>query len=406
MYFGIETLPSWQYGIAAALVLTALALTGCRTYYGYGDIVEEVGTPGPSGEPRDVRYYAVVTDRRDNTTVKCFRTHVLPKRALVEKRIVGRKEWYRDYDAWYYFENPPYNAGWNKDAWAFSKCEFFWPKHVKEESFLIQSGLKDKALKDNPLFYLFPLAGQAALVVDGIHAITISCYDVPVFLGAGMIDACLFMARCCWTGISIPCAWLWGRTFGSFGSWHLETHKPGVLRMTGYLPFVNFFAIQTPPYMTDGSNYGVEVKYDEGDQTVLERKLRVKLTPEQIALASCKVSARVLCGSGLCGSGEYTADAAGVVDLTELVRNSAAKAPAKHLTLELAVRDDSGTTVLTRRVDFTVDQVLPRQAERDLRAYRNADTDCLNKLLLSRRSHAEWHADIFNDEFALPEVGN
>ena len=385
MIFGVETGSSRRRAIAAVLALAALALTGCRTYYGYDDIVEGVETARPNGEPRNVRYYAVLTGREWKTRVKCFRQYTLPRRTLVERRIVGRRDFYSNFEGDYYLDQPPYNWGWNRDAWLLPQMPFL----------VMQLGAPDDFLYHNPLMYAIPGFGQLILVCD-----------VAMFAGAGCVDLCLLVGRSLCSGCTIAGTWLGGRLFGWAGAWNLRKHKPGVLRMTSYMPFINLFcAFQTPPYMPMRYKfahiYGEDEKFAVADQTVLARKIAVRLTPEQVALSSCKVSARVLCGGKLCGEREYTADADGVVDLTELLCRSAATASDGGLTLEFDVRDVSGRRVLTRRVDLTVDQVMPRMAVHDLRAYRDAGTDCLNKLLLSRRSHEAWKQDLFDGEFAF-----
>lgn len=376
-------------GIALLPVLALLALTGCRTYYGYDDIVAEVRTPQPSGRPRDARYHAVLTIRDDNTTVRCFQRHLLPRRTLVEKRIVGRKDYYANFEGDYYLDQPPYNWGWNRDAWLLPQLKFA----------IMNLGEPTDTLYHNPIMYLIPAVGQVFLA-----------YDVILFAGGGCVDLCLFIGKSLCSGCTIAGSWLGGRCFGWTRDWELRQHKPGVLRMMSYMPFINLFCtFQTPPYMPMRYQYAhiysEEEKFAPSDQSVLGRKIAVRLTPEQVVPPVCKVTARVFCDGEVCGSGEYTADGNGVVDLTELLRRSSANAPSPEgrMELELRLRDGAGAELLTRRVEFAVDQVMSRKAARDLRAYRDDGTDCLNKLLLSRRSHQEWRQELFGGEFAFPE---
>ena len=395
---GIESFRRWRFVPFFMAVLAVAALTGCSTYYGYDDVKYESRVPMPDGAPRDIRHYAVVTTENGEASLKCFKLFDLPKNTMSTFSIVGREEKYRDYDAWYYFENSPYNAGWNKDAWLFSQCSFFWSKAIEERAFPV-----DRNCEYWPWTSLFPpfIIGNLSL------GMLLSVLDAPVFLTASLVDSCLFIGRCCWTGVSIPCAWFCGRTFGWMGDWHLTEHQPGPLRKLSYMPFINLFIFQTPPYMTDGPNRYETVRYDESDRTVLKRTHIVTLTPEYRAHALCKVDARVLCNGQLCGSREFRTDDNGGVLLTEFLRECVAAAPltARDFSLELKLSDNDGNMLLTRKVEFKAEQVMSTAAARDLAAYRRSDTDCLNKLLLSRRSHREWRQELFADDLAIPMPG-
>lgn len=372
-------------------VLAVLSLVGCSTYYGYSDITKEVLTPLPDGAPRGVRHYVVLTAQNGNVSLQCFKRGTLPKNTLKETRIVGRKEHHRDYDAWYYLDNDPYIAGWHKDKWALSGLN---SGHVDEKGkyhkswfFVVDLG------KSNPLYYLVPVAGQVGLA-----------WDAVLFAGGACIDSCLFIVRCCWTGVSIPCAWLWGRTVSAFTeNWHLAEHKPGVLRMISYMPFINFFMLQTPPYMTTGSAYGEKILYQPDDQPVLSRTRIEDLYPTQDLYPQCKVLAGVSSGGISYGTQEFRTDDDGKVVLTDFLRECLKAAPfdSRHFTLSLRLFDGSGHEVVSRKVDFAPEHVMSAVAANDLAAYRNGGTDCLNRLLLSRRSHTEWRRKLFADDLAL-----
>ena len=309
---GNNTLPV-RVMSAVVPVLAALWLTGCRTYYGHDDICEVVKTRRPDA-PRDIRHYAVVTARNGVVSLKCFTLYNSPAHMTYEKRIVGRKEWYRDYD------------------------------------------------------------GQ-------------------------------FAAPFCVTGESIPGAWFWGRCFGGIGTrWYLAEYDPSVLRMISYLPFISLFMLQTPPYLTFGAEYGEEIRYAAADQRIVDRTRTLELQPMQKLCPRHPVEARVFCGGRSCGEREFLTDEQGEVALTEFLRKCVKAAPLgrRDFLLTLRLRDDSGRVLLSRDVAFTSDHVMPRAAANDLAAYRSGDTDCLNRLLLSRRSHLEWRQEVFADDFAVP----
>ena len=365
--------------LGCLLTLTALTLAGCRTYFGYDDIEESDETPLPDGEPRDVRHYAVLSTQNGKAELKCFRRYTLPKNTLRESRITGRREFYSDYEADYYFKNSPYNAGWNKKAWLFSVCYFFLTD--------------EKGLDGNPLLYLLPIAGQIVLA-----------WDLGAFLTCSLVDGCLFIGRCCWTGVSIPCAWFWGRTFGWMGDWQLREHKPGPLRMLGYMPLINYFIFQTPPYMAEGGRYSEKIKYDSEDQTILTRTRVVKLVPQQEMCSRYEVGARVLCNGRNVGSRKFRTNYSGEADLTEFLRECVKAAPLaeRDFSLELELSDGSGEQ-LKRKVKFKAEHVMSPRAANDLAACRGSDTDYLNKLLLRRRSHVEWREEVFSGDFKLPQ---
>ena len=150
---------------ASVLTLAVLVLSGCRTYYGYTDVRKDVFTPMPDSAPREERVYAVLTMENGNPSLKCFRRFTLPKNTMKESRIVGRREWYRDYEAMYYFENSPYNAGWSKDAWLFPRCLERTVKRKDKRDQPLFFLLSDD-FDGNPFLYLTPVAGQIALGWD------------------------------------------------------------------------------------------------------------------------------------------------------------------------------------------------------------------------------------------------
>ena len=178
--------------------------------------------------------------------------------------------------------------------------------------------------------------------------------------------------------------------------------------MLSYMPLVNYFMFQTPPYMVPHAwaedLLDVEtVKYGSGDHTTVKRTREVKLVPQQELCARYDVSARVLCGGRTVGSRKFRTDDRGKADLTEFLRECVKAAPlaARDFSLELELSDGSGEQ-LKRKVDFKAEQVMSTDAANDLAACRGNDTDCLNKLLLRRRSHVEWREEVFSGEFALP----
>ena len=316
-------------------------------------VVPHGHAPLDAGEIRErgERRFAVLSGENGDVSVKCFRRHTLPKRVLVEKRVVGRKEFYADFEGSYYLEQPPYNWGWNGDAWLLPKMPFLIMRLGEPRDFLYR----------NPLMYVIPGVGQLILVCDAV-----------MFVGGGCVDLCLLIGKSLCSGCTIAGAWVGGRCFGWTGDWELRKHKPGALRMASYMPFVNLFCtFQTPPYMPMkyrfAHMYAEEVKLAPADQPVLSRKLLTTLTPEQIAFGSCKLTARVLCDGKVCGEREYVTDGDGNADLTELLRGGAATASSASgkLVLELHLCDRSGAPVLERRVELAAEQVLPRAAARE-----------------------------------------
>ena len=169
------------------------------------------------------------------------------------------------------------------------------------------------------------------------------------------------------------------------------------------MPFINFFAIQTPPYMQSNYRYSEKIQFPDDEQKILTRTRVVELTPQQKLHARCKVRARVLCDGREYGSREFLTNDNGEVDLAEFLRGCVKAAPlgSQSFKLELHLYDDTDKELLARNVDFAPEHVMSRAAANDLAAYRSGDTDCLNRLLLSRRSHLEWRKEAFDDDLAI-----
>lgn len=362
--------------LSAVFVLFAAALSGCSTYYGYDDAYGEVKTPDKRYE-ENVRHFVTFNVNDDSVKLVCFRKFDLCNSEIVERKIIGKNEYVKDFDSDYYLDDPLMNP---LGEWEFLTGEFY------DESLL-------KKCDNNPLCYLIPGVGQFGL-----------CYDAIGFMGAMAIDGCASAICVCWSAIAWPSVWLGGRLFGWLGDWKLAEHKPNALLMTSYMPFINlFFPFQTPPYMTERPFSPKEIRGKEYEK-LLERTKIISRKEQQEKHTSARITVEISGDGKSFGSREFATSAAdGEVAIGEFFRDAVNRAPLRCknfiFTVKLYSKEDK-KLLLTRRYEIDSTRTMPLAAKEDHVSYLADDTDYLNKILLRRRSHVAWRQELLDETFS------
>ena len=358
------------------VLLCGVLLSGCRTYYGYDDAYATTNTPaGKTTE--NIRHFVVFNIRNNEIRLDCFRKYDLCENTIRERKIIGKNEYYADFDGDYYLEDALMNP--------LIKWDFVLKKWSK-------SYLLVEKFDGNPLWYLIPYVGQLALVLD-------SC----IFSVALTIDTCVTAGSICWSTLMWPSVWFGGRLLGWMGDWELAAHKPNILTLFSYMPFVNlFFPWQTPPYMADRPYYPTEVRGKEYEK-VISRKKIIKTTAQQQKHTSLRLNAAIFCGKQKIVEKDFVTDNRnGSVELTQLFQQAIKTHPfvtERDFTFDIKLYDRHGNVLKERRCSVNAVNLMSENAKADFVSCRSGDVDQLNKILLRHRSHWAWREELLDDNF-------
>lgn len=352
---------------------TLWLVNGCATYYGYDDIRENVFSDYKTSDEA-IKNFVVVYAADGDVRLRCFSKYDKIERMTVDYKIVGRREYYKEFEGSYYLDEPALNPLKNWD---------FVIGKAYGKSFL-------KTLTDgNPLLYLIPWVGQFALAVDMV-----------LLGGGGMIDLTVVTGCSCYSMIAWPSYWLGGRLFGWMGDWQLAEHKPNFFTMLSYMPFVNlFFPFQTPPYMASRPK-GKEIR-DSKYEELLRRTEEKRVIKQQRVCFNNKVSVEIS-GGGNRSSITARSLRDGTVDLSLPVRQMLRNLPkkSKYIKLNITLFDSEGKRVLlTRECKLDVSYLTPISARQDWVSYNSAEIDTLNRVLLRNRAHRFWKRELLGEDF-------
>lgn len=366
--------------------------TGCSTYLGYDDITGSETSVLPATE-RNHKDYIVFSGNDNQFEVSSFNTYDLRQETLTQRFITGRKEYYAEFDIDYYFTQTFIHP--------FPEYKSLTKKLVDDNFSLFLDFWKSSNPKGIIVCAILP---PMQAVILSISAFTLMV-DAIAYGGAIMLDSIVFAGCYCWTAMTMPTAWFLSRSFAWLGNWHLADHPPGILRMISYMPVINyFFLFQTPPYFLEGAyRYSRTNKFPRSEWEVIQRTIDTTIREKQRLNSFCRINARIYSPADTKGAvREANLNGHGAISLTKFVRDYIRKRPFHEKEFILNVnllRNGSVTAQRTIRID--TERFMSAQAKSDKRKYNSKNTDCLNKILLRKRSHKDWRTELLGQDFKL-----
>lgn len=381
--------------VAGSVLLAFIALpsTGCRTYFGYEDILEEDDGVISPVTIRNSEYYIPLTvSSAGEAKLSCIHQWEEHSKKTVKQYITGKVEYYSDFNGAFWFENEVINP-----------LQFYECQIAKT----YEASACPKA-KIGPFFYLVPLEGQLVLLVD--------CFVAPDWNDNGedwspyfgwlfTVPSDLIVYTCspCWTMLAGPSHWFGGRLFWWMTDWQLKTHEPNFLRQFTYLPLVNlFFPFQTPPYMVQEKDIETErIEYPKEDWEHIATRVTPRVEKKEETCADHTVTVELISAvddSNVYKKAEFISGYDGGIDLTGflqgVIRNGDLPAGVDHFKMRVQSEftDSRIISGLTR------DMFMEEEALKAKKQYETTG-NFSEKMLLRKKYHKIWGMkDQFEDE--------
>ena len=383
--------------VAGSVLLAFIALpsTGCRTYFGYEDILEEDDGVISPVTIRNSEYYIPLTvSSAGEAKLSCIHQWEEHSTKTVKQYITGKVEYYSDFNGAFWFENEVINP------LQFYECQ-------------IAKTFKGSVFAQLP----WSTDPGGSLILYAIMGLPIDCFVAPgghnnkdLYFGwLFTIPSDLIVYTCspCWTMIAGPSHWFGGRLFWWMTDWQLKTHEPNFLRQFTYLPLVNlFFPFQTPPYMVQEKDIKTEpIEYPKEDWEHIATRVTPRVEKKEETCADHTVTVELIPAEDdnkVYKTAEFTSGYDGGIDLTGflqgVIRNGDLPAGVDHFKMKVQMKVQPELTVTRIISGLTRDMFMEEEALKAKKQYETTG-NFSEKMLLRKKYHKIWGMkDQFEDE--------
>lgn len=384
--------------VAGSVLLAFIALpsTGCRTYFGYEDVLKEGDEVNSPVTIKNSEYYIPLTvSSAGEAKLSCIHQWEEHSTKTVKQYITGKVEYYSDFNGAFWFENEVINP------LQFYECQI--AKTYKGS--ILAMALRSH----NPVeeFFAYAVLG-IPIVVDCLVApgSRNNNYEDRYFGWLFTIPSDLIVYTCspCWTMIAGPSHWFGGRLFWWMTDWQLKTHEPNFLRQFTYLPLVNlFFPFQTPPYMVQEKDIEPEtpIEYPKEDWEHIATRVTPRVEKKEETCADHTVTVELISAvddSNVYKTAEFTSGYDGGIDLTGflqgVIRNGDLPAGVDHFKMKVQSKF-TATRIIS---GLTRDMFMEEEALKAKKQYETTG-NFSEKMLLRKKYHKIWGMkDQFEDE--------
>lgn len=389
-----------------SLTFLTLFTSGCKTYFGYDDIKKDVVVSEDQSMENETNYI-VLSNQDEKIEVTSFRTFENVNRSTVKTMVVGKKEYYANFDGDYYLNDkvihpfPEYKSltkKWGKDWESLGLNVIKNMKDPKSNAVNSNSTVPLVLLIECAVNLVFCVAVPACVVIIGGGCGAM--IDLTALFGAMMIDACAPFFCYMWTGLAVSGCWAGRRMFGWVKDWNLAEHSPNILYMISYMPFINlFFPFQTPPYLAKRYNWNYDkIDLPESEWKVLKNTYNTSITEAQEKNKNYEIYVEISAGKRN-RIMKRTLGNDGKIEVTQFIQKFVQDTPVTVKKFSLNVKIYKGNDLkVQRKINLNARNIMSKSARADEMAYRNDRVDHLNKILLRKRSHKAWRMPLLDKE--------